>query len=365
MKDFVVYHNPDVMGGEASTVSPVSVVTNKNVGNVIGDRVWLLTGEGSPRQFYIRSYFIISTIEPGTDQGFNTRLSGETGKVFDPMIEIGTKDWFADFRQQQGNFAFGFQPINDPNFVEALENALRSSSEYVMSYFETWMRQKGLSESSITKYAGAMTGAMTLWARQNSIVSYSLADITNSREFETVANRIRALDIFKQRDRTGHQMYSSALSQYASYLAESPSDPIENDIDSIIESKTLSVTEKAALIKIRIGQGSFRGKLINYWKACSATGFTDVDLLIASHIKPWAECDNVERIDVYNGFLLLPNLDRAFELGYISFSDTGAILISPSLGNPSMLGIDPSTRIAVKPQHKKYLTYHRRIHSFE
>lgn len=108
-----------------------------------------------------------------------------------------------------------------------------------MSYFEDWMRQKGLSESSILKYEGAITGMMTQWAVENSIISGSLADITNLGEFQSV----------------------SALSQYAAYLQESPSNEIEQDIDSIIESNTLSKTEKSALIKARIGQGPFRGKL--------------------------------------------------------------------------------------------------------
>lgn len=66
-----------------------------------------------------------------------------------------------------------------------------------------------------------------------------------------------------------------------------------------------------------------------------------------------------ERLDLYNGFLLLPNLDRAFELGYISFTDEGATMISAELANPELAGISPSMRIKVVPEHKKYLDYHR------
>jgi putative restriction endonuclease len=52
-------------------------------------------------------------------------------------------------------------------------------------------------------------------------------------------------------------------------------------------------------------------------------------LLRASHIKPWARCEtDAERLDVYNGLLLAAHLDAAFDVGLISFSDEGAILIS-------------------------------------
>ena len=36
-------------------------------------------------------------------------------------------------------------------------------------------------------------------------------------------------------------------------------------------------------------------------------------LLFASHIKPWSDSNNKERLDPYNGFLLTPNLDVCFD----------------------------------------------------
>jgi hypothetical protein len=42
MKDYIVYHNPDVMGVEVTNADGRSIVTNKNVGDVRGSRIWLL-----------------------------------------------------------------------------------------------------------------------------------------------------------------------------------------------------------------------------------------------------------------------------------------------------------------------------------
>ena len=49
-------------------------------------------------------------------------------------------------------------------------------------------------------------------------------------------------------------------------------------------------------------------------------------VLIASHIKPWKDSDENERLDIDNGLLLCPNHDKAFDRGYISFDDNGLII---------------------------------------
>lgn len=84
----------------------------------------------------------------------------------------------------------------------------------------------------------------------------------------------------------------------------------------------------------RVGQNIFRDALLEYWNGrCPITGITDPALLRASHIVPWAECDNdAQRLDVYNGLLLSPLWDAAFDAGRVSFAYTGEILLHPKLG---------------------------------
>ncbi len=84
----------------------------------------------------------------------------------------------------------------------------------------------------------------------------------------------------------------------------------------------------------------------------------------ASHIKPWRDSDNAERLDKYNGLLLIPNLDVAFDKGLISFKDDGMIMISPHLSPQEidLLGIKKDMKIKKEKlthNHKKYLKYHR------
>jgi hypothetical protein len=130
-------------------------------------------------------------------------------------------------------------------------------------------------------------------------------------------------------------------------------------INSIEDSKKLSATEKEALIKIRIGQSKFRQNLIDYWKGCSVTQYKDEKLLIASHIKPWKDSKNNEKLDTYNGLLLTPNLDKLFDRGYISFDDEGCILFSEYLNDKEGLFLNEDMKIKIENEHKKYLKFHR------
>lgn len=126
--------------------------------------------------------------------------------------------------------------------------------------------------------------------------------------------------------------------------------------------ETLEITSRAAIIQSRIGQGQFRAKLIDYWGGCAISGCKQLELLKASHIKPWRVSNNMERLDVYNGFLLLPNLDTCFDLGLISFTDGGKILISRKLDTLTMLqlGIAAEMKLlCMEEQHTEYLRFHR------
>ncbi|MBU3071943.1 HNH endonuclease [Clostridium estertheticum] len=144
-------------------------------------------------------------------------------------------------------------------------------------------------------------------------------------------------------------------------------DEIEKkEVEKIIEldkilSRTLGVTEKDALIKIRIGQGLFKKKLEMIECQCKICGLKSKKLLIASHIKPWKDCNDNERLDDNNGFLLCPNHDALFDKGYICFGDDGKIMISKLIEKNcyKLLNISSSDQIALTDKNKGYLKCHR------
>lgn len=99
-----------------------------------------------------------------------------------------------------------------------------------------------------------------------------------------------------------------------------------------IQHSPLTVTQKEQLVKSRRGQGLFRSRLEQIEPACRVTGVTNKALLIASHIKPWSESNNAERLDGQNGLLLSPHIDKLFDRGWITFTDSGDLLCAePSI----------------------------------
>lgn len=130
---------------------------------------------------------------------------------------------------------------------------------------------------------------------------------------------------------------------------------------AIIGRTDIGATMKEQLVKARRGQGLFKINVRRNEKACRVTGVTDQRNLRASHIKPWKDCSDMERLNGCNGFLLAPHIDHLFDRGLISFTDNGDLIISPSLdrtilvswGIPDVLNVGPLTKQA------RFLAFHR------
>lgn len=121
-------------------------------------------------------------------------------------------------------------------------------------------------------------------------------------------------------------------------------------------------TERTGLVTSRVGQGYFRQQILQRWDGkCAVTGSDVLSILIASHIIPWSEASDDERLDVDNGILLSPLYDALFDKHLISFNDEGNILFSPTLTDDQIgeLGISTNAKISVKRGMLKYLARHR------
>ena len=123
-------------------------------------------------------------------------------------------------------------------------------------------------------------------------------------------------------------------------------------------------TEVERLVRQRVGQARYRDALLTYWGgSCAVTGVAVTEALRASHAKPWAECaDDAERLDAFNGFLLVANLDALFDRFLISFDDAGHLLTSTRLSQSDLpgLGIHSGMRLRwLASEHLHYLQWHR------
>lgn len=123
----------------------------------------------------------------------------------------------------------------------------------------------------------------------------------------------------------------------------------------------LNKFEKESIVKIRIGQSSFKQNLINLYGKCCICGLKHPNFLIASHIKPWSMSSDTEKLDKYNGLLLCPHHDSLFDKGYISFDNEGKIMISKNLSKMDkiLLNIRDDMFIKMQENNQVYMKWHR------
>jgi len=226
--------------------------------------------------------------------------------------------------------------------------------------FNSWLKRTQPQIGNPVKYSKTITTLSNHLKKQN-ISQTDLFSIDSYGETEKLKELYFAnKDLFEKNVR-GNRMYSRAFDLYLEFLKENyESENISEDIFITYKREGITATEKRNYVLSRIGQGTYRKQLIDYWKSCSITGFKEIPLLIASHIKPWKNSTDYEKLDVFNGLLLIPNLDKVFDLGLISFDNQGKIIISEFLDHYQFLGINKNMEVKISYKHKPYLKYHRK-----
>ncbi|WP_415668942.1 HNH endonuclease [Williamsia muralis] len=113
------------------------------------------------------------------------------------------------------------------------------------------------------------------------------------------------------------------------------------------------VTQRLLIARARIGQHRFaRGVLTNHSNRCVFCGLSGhigglrrKRMLTASHIKPWRDSDNKERLDTRNGLTACPTHDVAFDTGLITVDDD--LRIQYSSGVEENFASEPPLRAAL------------------
>jgi len=169
-------------------------------------------------------------------------------------------------------------------------------------------------------------------------------------------------------DGGGNQVY---LAEIPGPMAEALLSLFGQEIDVALEAgqereiqnrTDIGVTERYQLVLSRVGQGRYRTNLEKHESGCRITGITNGKFLTASHIKPWSKSSDFEKIDGNNGLLLSPHIDRLFDRGYISFEDSGTLMLSPKLPDDVVSAWSLSADFALRPFRKEqraYMEYHR------
>jgi putative restriction endonuclease len=148
--------------------------------------------------------------------------------------------------------------------------------------------------------------------------------------------------------------------------------PVADDLDmwerrleqEVAGDPSLADTDRLAIIRARRGQGLFRERVSRIERRCRITGVDNPAHLMASHVKPWRDATNEERLSGENGLLLTPSIDHLFDRGFIGFEDNGRLIIAPVAHRPSLerMGLPTSQPVNVgsfTSVQKRFLDFHR------
>jgi hypothetical protein len=129
-----------------------------------------------------------------------------------------------------------------------------------------------------------------------------------------------------------------------------------------ISARHIESTTKESLVNARVGQGLFRSQVLQLWgNCCAVTGSATLDVIRASHIKPWRKSTDDERLDPHNGLPLVASFDALFDAGLITFDSSGTLIVSPKLPieERRKLNVEGSLRKRPSKGAADYLAYHR------
>jgi len=139
--------------------------------------------------------------------------------------------------------------------------------------------------------------------------------------------------------------------------------PLTAELDDIAaERMIVGPTFREQIVRARRGQGVFRANVLLKEEYCRVTKVNEPRHLLASHIKPWREATDPERLDGANGLLLSPHIDHLFDEGYITFTASQRLLIVPEVQDKLVdaWGIDPAVNVGEFTRAQQaYLDYHQ------
>ena len=152
------------------------------------------------------------------------------------------------------------------------------------------------------------------------------------------------------------------LSQIGGGIENQEVEALVREAEEIVSDTARTRTERKQLVAARLGQGVFKDNVAKIEPICRVTGVSERRHLIASHIKPWRESDNAERMSGANGLLLSPHVDHLFDRGFITFRDSGQLVLANDLSPEvaSRWAIDrPQVVKPFRQSQAAFLDYHR------
>lgn len=168
--------------------------------------------------------------------------------------------------------------------------------------------------------------------RTSGSVAMKLNNLT-SLDPEELARGVRGLPGASRLDRQVWQEFHDDWEQLAvesEQLRQQVTPSPRREIDDLHAANT-GPTEAEQTVKVRLAQSFFRRAVLTVYQGqCCISGNPIPELLVASHILPWASHPQ-HRVNPRNGLCLSRLHDGAFDQGLIAFDDEYRLILSKRL----------------------------------
>ena len=159
-------------------------------------------------------------------------------------------------------------------------------------------------------------------------VSYKLA---NFASLDPSLDRKGAANVSRLDREVWNEFYENW--EEMSFQSEVMINSFNNQITDYELSEIPAGKTREAIVKQRVNQNFFRDMILaSYNFKCCITGLPVKELLVASHIKPWA-IDEQNRMNPRNGLCLNALHDKAFDKGLITLTPDLTVLVASHIRN--------------------------------
>lgn len=273
-----------------------------------------------------------------------------------------------NFSESDGRFYGYVQPPSNSINIKRIDYRISDNDEKIEDVLVVWVATKdNFGQCIVGWYENATVYKNLKYITENIINQRFKCEASNYNEYYITSEKATLVLEDRRNERISGMGQANIWfgnletnERVLNYI-EHYNNIINTNVATISDFKELDGKDKDAIVKVRENQGYFRKRLLERYNGCCLCHLSNKKLLIASHIKPWAQSNPSEKLNKYNGLLLCPNHDKVFDGGLISFEDNGTIIISERLTSIDrvLLNLSKEMKIEVDSNNMNFIKYHR------
>ena len=259
------------------------------------------------------------------------------------FVAVTDKDWFTHLQADRNLDEVNFWQPSAAGAFQALDSGgpflfkLHSPDDFIVGggFFSYWTK---LRASFAWEAFGIKNGASTLEEMRDRIERYRRSRPSPGEDYEIGCILLQQPFFLTREEWLPVPEWSPNIVRGKSYdLAIEPGRKLWSEIQLRLQARAGFVAGEAPvprygepiLVQPRLGQGSFRVIVTDaYGRRCAVTGEKALPVLIAAHIRPFAE-GGEHRVD--NGLLLRSDIHILFDRGYVTVTPQYRLQVSGRL----------------------------------